>query len=121
LPIYEYLCRACGKRCSILVLNLSNPPLADCRHCGSSQIERLLSRFAAPKSEEARLESLADPGNLGGFDENDPHSAARFMKKMGEAMGEEVGDDMEAMMEQAEDQGKTGGNNGETTGGIDSL
>jgi putative FmdB family regulatory protein len=120
MPIYEYLCRACGKRSSILVLNLRNPPPAGCRQCGSSQMDRLLSRFASPKSEEARLESLANPDNLVGFDENDPHSAVRFMKKMGDAMGEDVGNDMEAMMEQAGDSGETGGN-GEITGGIDSL
>jgi hypothetical protein len=68
-------------------------------------MDRLLSRFASPKSEEARLESLADPGNLGGLDENDPQSVARFMRKMGQEMGEDVSEDMEAMMEQAEDSG----------------
>jgi putative FmdB family regulatory protein len=120
MPIYEYLCRACGKRCSILVLNLRNPPPAGCRHCGSSKVDRLLSLFAAPKSEEARLESLTDPDHLGEFDESDPHSAARFMKKMGDAMGEDVGDDMEAMMEQAGESGEID-ENGETTAGIDSL
>lgn len=114
MPIYEYLCRDCKKRSSILVLNLRNPAPAGCRHCGSSKVERLLSRFAAPKSEEARLESLADPGNLGGLDENDPQSVARMMKKMGEEMGEDVGDDVEAMMDEA-------GNNGGTTDGTDSL
>jgi pheromone shutdown protein TraB len=70
-------------------------------------MDRLLSRFAAPKSEEARLESLADPGNLGGLDENDPQSVARFMKKMGEEMGEDVGEEMEAIMEQADRPGET--------------
>lgn len=105
MPIYEYLCQDCRKRCSILVLNLRNPAPARCRHCGSSQVDRLLSRFAAPKSEEARLDSLADPGNLGGLDENDPQSVARFMKKMGEEMGEDVGD-VDAMMDSAgEDDG----------------
>ncbi len=113
MPIYEYLCRTCNKRSSILVLNLRNPPPAQCRHCGSSTIDRLLSRFAAPKSEEARLESLADPGNLGELDENDPQSVARFMKKMGQEMGEDVGEDVEAMMDQA-------GNGGDITDGTDS-
>jgi hypothetical protein len=71
-------------------------------------LDRLLSRFAAPKSEEARLESLADPSSLGGLDENDPHSVARFMKKMGEEMGEDVGD-VDAMMEEGgEESGITG-------------
>jgi hypothetical protein len=53
-----------------------------------------MSRFASPKSEAARLESLADPAALGGLDENDPQSMARFMKKMGAEMGEDVGDDV---------------------------
>jgi len=83
-------------------------------------MDRLLSRFAAPKSEEARLKSLTDLDNLGEFDETDPHSTARFMKKMGDTMGEDVGDDMEAMMEQAGESGEIGGD-GETTTGIDSL
>jgi hypothetical protein len=83
-------------------------------------VDRLLSRFAAPKSEEARLESLTDPDNLGEFDENDPHSTARFMKKMGDAMGEDAGDGMEAMMEQAGESEEMG-ENGEPTTGIDSL
>lgn len=120
MPIYEYLCRACGKRCSLLILNFRNPPSAGCRHCGSSQVDRLLSRFAAPKSEAARLESLTDPDNLGECDENDPHSTARFMKKMEDTMGEDLGDDMEAMMEQAGESKEISGK-GEITGGIDSL
>jgi hypothetical protein len=65
-------------------------------------MERLMSRFAAPKSEEARLEALSDPSHLGGFDENDPQSMARFMKKMGQEMGEDVGEDVEAAMESGE-------------------
>ncbi len=58
-----------------------------------------MSRFAAPKSEEARLESLADPNALAGLDENDPESMARFMKKMGDEMGEDLNDDMAEAME----------------------
>lgn len=102
MPIYEYSCQACGRKSSVLVLNPRNPSVATCRHCGSSRMERLLSRFAAPKSEEARLESLADPANLGGIDDNDPRSVARLMKKMGQEMGEDV-DDIEAMMDQSDD------------------
>jgi putative FmdB family regulatory protein len=112
MPIYEYLCRDCRKRSAILVLNPRNPAPVTCRHCGSSKLDRLLSRFAAPKSEEARLESLADASNFAGLDENDPQSVARMMKKMGEEMGEDVGDDMEALMDQA-------GDDGDTTDGTD--
>ncbi|BFU95790.1 MAG: hypothetical protein NTNFB02_25120 [Nitrospira sp.] len=52
-----------------------------------------MSRFASPKSEEARLESLADPDTLGDLDESDPESMKRFMKKMGDEMGEDFGED----------------------------
>jgi hypothetical protein len=74
-------------------------------------MERLLSRFASPKSEEARLEALADPSHLSGLDENDPESMARSMKKMGQEMGEDLGDEVESAMEEgsqsAEDMGST--------------
>lgn len=61
-----------------------------------------MSRFAAPKSEDARLESLADPSKLGDVDENDPRSMAKFMKKMGREMGEDFGDDLDQAMEETE-------------------
>lgn len=102
MPMYEYRCLDCNKRCTILVLSPVNPTAPTCRHCQSSKVERLLSRFASPKSEEARLESLADPKYLSGLDENDPQSMARFMKKMGEEMGEDVGDDINGAMESGE-------------------
>ena len=62
-------------------------------------MNRLLSRFSAPKSEEARLESLADTANLGGLDESAPQSVARLMKKMGQELGEDVSD-VEAMLDE---------------------
>ena len=97
MPIYEYLCHGCRQRCSLLVLSMSNPTPAACRHCGSTKVERLLSRFSAPKSEEARLESLGDPA---GLDEQDPESVARFMKNLGNEMGEEdMGDDVGGPMD----------------------
>jgi hypothetical protein len=60
-----------------------------------------MSRFATVKSEDARLESLADPSQFGDIDENDPRSVARMMKRMGDEMGEELGDDFDAAMDEA--------------------
>ena len=48
-----------------------------------------MSRFAMPRSEEARMDALANPSNLGDMDENDPRSLARAMRKMGREMGDE--------------------------------
>lgn len=97
MPIYEYRCAECHKQSSFLVLSRSTESSLRCSHCQSLRLERLLSRFASPKSEEARMESLADDSALAGLDENDPGSMERLMKRMGNEMGAEAGDDLEAM------------------------
>ena len=102
MPLFEYRCLDCKKRSTVLVLNPANQAPAACSHCTSARVERILSRFASPKSEEARLEALGDPNNLAGLDENDPQSMARFMKTMGEEMGEDLGDDLSEAMESDE-------------------
>lgn len=65
-------------------------------------MDRLLSRFSSPKSEEARLASLSDPDSLDGLDENDPESVSRFMRQMGDELGKDAGQDVEAMMDSAD-------------------
>ena len=106
MPIYEYRCQDCQKRNTYLLLT-ANAATPSCKHCGSSKLERLMSRFAAPKSEEARMEALADPSKFGDLDENDPASMARFMKKMGKEMGEDFGDEMDEAMESMGEGGDT--------------
>ena len=102
MPLYEYRCLDCKKRSTVLVLSLANQAPAACSHCKSARVERVMSRFASPKSEEARLEALGDPSHLAGLDENDPQSMSRFMKKMGKEMGEDIGDDLSETMESDE-------------------
>ena len=60
-----------------------------------------MSRFATIRSEDDRLDSLADPSSLGDLNEDDPKSVARWMKKMGSEMGEDVGDDWDHTVEEA--------------------
>lgn len=98
MPIYEYRCLDCKKRNVLLVLKPGQTSVA-CKFCKSDKLERLMSRFAAPKSEEARMEALADPGKFGDLDENDPKSMAQFMKKMGSEMGEDLGSDFDEALE----------------------
>jgi len=90
MPIYEYRCAACKRKFEVLVLRMEGESSPRCPHCSSEQIKRLVSRFASIKSEEARLESLTDPSNLAGLDENDPSSMARWLKRMGGELGEDV-------------------------------
>src|SRR6185295_2947349 len=101
MPLYEYRCTSCKKRVTILTLRASEAVDAVCDRCGARTLERLMSRFAMGRSEEARLDALADPSNLSDLDENDPASAARWMKRMSREMGDEVGgSDIDEMAEE---------------------
>ncbi len=103
MPIYEYRCQKCRKRVSILTLRVGEEVEPECDKCGSKNLSRLMSCFAMPKSEEARLDALSDPSSLSGLDENDPKGMARWMKNMGEEMGEEFsGDDFDQMVDELE-------------------
>jgi putative FmdB family regulatory protein len=108
MPIYEFECRGCRRRTTALVMSRERVSEVRCKHCGGADLERQWSRFASPKSEEARLESLADPAALGGLDQNDPASIARFMKKMGREMGEDAGPEMDAAIEESLTEGGAG-------------
>lgn len=105
MPIYEYRCAACGRKSSRIWMRL--PSAAQeaglvCPGCGAAGLARLMSRFASPKSEERRLESLADGSALAGVDENDPRGMARLMRRMSEESGEPMeGEDAE-MIERME-------------------
>ena len=101
MPIYEYRCQECGKVSSFLILNIRSPFEPKCKKCQSGGMTRLISRIARVRSEESRLESLADPSKLGGLDEKDPASMARWMKRMGKELGEDMGEDFDAMVDDA--------------------
>jgi putative FmdB family regulatory protein len=101
MPIYEYECGPCRRRVSLLILNIHNPPPLRCPYCGGEQLTRLLSRFARLRSDEERLERLADPSRLGDLEKEDPQSIRRWVKQMGKELGDELGEDFEPMMEEA--------------------
>ncbi|EFO79820.1 FmdB family regulatory protein [Oscillochloris trichoides DG-6] len=104
MPIYEYLCPACAGRFQKLVRGFSDPPGLTCPRCGNPQVQRAISRFATLKSEEARLDAMADPSTFAGLDENDPRSIARWAKRMGKELGEEAGEDWDEMVDQMLDE-----------------
>ncbi|MGA2362924.1 MAG: zinc ribbon domain-containing protein [Candidatus Aminicenantales bacterium] len=117
MPIYEYRCSDCGKKTQVLTLSVKSAVEPKCRHCGGLNLRKLVSRVAVLRSEESRLESLADPSSLSGLDENDPKSVARWMKKMGKEMGEETGEDFDQEVEKAMEETEGGGGEGAAGGG----
>jgi len=101
MPIYEYQCQECRRISGFLILNPKEPFAPRCSGCGSTSLTRVLSRVHVRLSEETRLEKLADPGAWGGFDENDPKSAARVLKKMTQEMGEDTAGEVDQLVEEA--------------------
>jgi len=94
MPIYEYRCEGCGKISEFLLLKTVEQFIPQCKRCNSKKMSRVLSRVRVIRSEESRMESLADPSKWGDIDEKDPKSMAKFMKRMGKEMGEDLGEEM---------------------------
>ncbi len=118
MPIYEYRCLNCGRKSVFITLSIKSELTPQCQSCGSQKLEKIISRVAIFRSEESRLESLADPSKLAGLDENDPRSVARWMKKMGKEMGEDLGEDFDQVVEEAiEESEKAKGGGKEEEGG----
>ena len=95
MPIYEYRCLDCRRRFSVFwrtYTQAEERSSVTCSKCGSENVRRLVSRVRTVRSEESRLEDLADPSALGDLDENDPKSMGRFMRKMMNEMGDEAGE-----------------------------
>lgn len=94
MPIYEYRCLACTRRTSVFVRSVNAAVHANCEHCGSTKLTRLLSKFAVHKG----AVNFDDPSSLDGFDDSDPRTMARFARQMAEESGEDMGAEFEEMV-----------------------
>ncbi|MGI6209456.1 MAG: FmdB family zinc ribbon protein [Anaerolineae bacterium] len=99
MPVYEYRCGGCGRKMtiwwrSVAQMERSRP---SCTRCGSEELRRLVSRVAVVRSEEARLDSLAD-GMMDGFDEGDPRALGRMMRQLGQEAGEDLGEEFDEIV-----------------------
>src|SRR5512136_474156 len=92
MPIYEYRCQDCKKKVSVFFRTLSavDHSTVRCPQCGGKNLSRLVSRVRALRSEESRIDGLADDSMLSGLDENDPKSMGRMLRKMARETGEDM-------------------------------
>ena len=59
---------------------------------------RRLSRIRFARSEESRLDSIVDPSQLAGI-EDDPKAMAKLMRKMSSEMGEDIGPEFDEVVD----------------------
>jgi len=72
-----------------------------CPHCESEKVDRRLGRVRFARSEESRIDALADPSQLSGI-EDDPRAMARLMKQMSSEMGEDPGPEFNEVVDRLE-------------------
>jgi putative FmdB family regulatory protein len=97
MPLFEYECRECGKRFTFLTGVVSDNTEPRCPRCGSEQLAKLMSRFSRGRSDDDRMEAMADRLETKDFD--NPSDVRRFAREMGREIGAETGEDMSEEME----------------------
>lgn len=115
MPVYEYVCVECQGRFARLVRGFSDPSDLQCPRCASQAVRRAISRVSVVRSEDARLDAMADSSMFNDLDENDPRSVARWAKKMGRELGDDLGGDWNEMVDQMIDE-EMGGEGDNQTG-----
>jgi putative FmdB family regulatory protein len=96
--VYEYSCRQCGKRSSLLVGMVAEPDEEACPHCGSTDLARLVSRFRRGRTEDDRMDELSS--RIEATEDPDGPAATRaLLREVGKAMDEDFSDEMEEMFE----------------------
>jgi putative FmdB family regulatory protein len=102
MPSYEYRCLNCQKRFEVFqsYSEYGSRPVI-CPHCQSDQVQRRITRVRVARSEESRLENLADPASLAGMEE-DPRALGRMMRQMSQETGEELGSEFTDVVDRLE-------------------
>lgn len=98
MPVFEYRCLSCAKKFSALIGMTAEPDDERCPHCQSGDTQKLVSRFARYRSEDDRLDELADRFEATG----EPETAGEMrsmMRELGKAMDDDSADDMEELFE----------------------
>ena len=102
MPTYDFVCLNCGQRFDVfLSYSEYGSKKVQCIHCGSLNVRRRMTRVRIAKSEETRMESLADESALEGM-EDDPKALGRMMKKMGKEMGEDLPPEFDDVVDRLE-------------------
>lgn len=98
MPIFEFRCRECGKKFEALLGANDDPAAEPCPVCGAKGCAKLVSRFRRMRSENDRIDAIAD--QLESMDEPQSASEMReYVKEMGRATDDDMSGELEEMFE----------------------
>ncbi len=115
MPLFEYSCRACGKQWTFLSGVVSDNDEPRCPRCASTDFVKLMSRFARGRSDDARMDSLAQ--RMENSDLDDAQTLRRLAQEAGREMSSESGADLSGEVEQLLESELGGGNFGDLGSG----
>lgn len=102
MPSYEYKCLDCNRLFETFMSYAEyGETVTQCLHCDSTKTQRIIRPIRVARSEENRLENLADPSMLEGL-EDDPQALGKMMRKMSHEMGEEMGPEFDEVVDRLE-------------------
>jgi putative FmdB family regulatory protein len=102
MPNYEYRCHNCRRRFDVFMSYQEyGSRKVTCPHCQSDHVGRKIGRVRVARSDESRLENLADPANMEGLDE-DPRTLGRMMRHMSSEIGGEMGPEFNEVVSRLE-------------------
>jgi putative FmdB family regulatory protein len=91
MPTYDFICNACQQRFDLfLSFSEYGTKLVQCSHCGSDNVRRRMTKVRIAKSEDSRMESMANGITSLDALENDPQALGKMMRQMGKEMGEDL-------------------------------
>jgi putative FmdB family regulatory protein len=104
MPIYEYRCNTCKQRVSIFTRSIGQASTPICDRCNSTDLLRLISRFAIHKSWGESLDWAPSFDGMDDMDENaDPGAMADWLRRMKHEMGETT-PEFDEMIDMVEDE-----------------
>jgi len=103
MPTYDFICTACRQRFDVFMTfsEYGTKPV-HCAHCGSADVRRRMTKVRIAKSEENRMESMAE--GLSGIEglADDPKALGHMMRKMGREMGEDLPPEFDDVVDRLE-------------------
>jgi putative FmdB family regulatory protein len=89
VPIFEFVCEACGsgRKFSVLVGVVAEAPRPRCPVCGGENLTRAVSRFARTRSGESRLDALTT--SMDGLDQSDTSAMRSTLRELVSEAGED--------------------------------
>lgn len=98
MPNYEYHCLSCKRRFEVFMSYQEyGSKQVFCPHCSSQKVRRRIGRIRVMKSDEARLDTMADPSQLEAL-EDDPKALGRMMRQMSQELGEDMGPEFDEVI-----------------------